>query len=59
MLFVNSFERAHRIYRAMLCRGFGGEFRTIDHFVLGRFDVLFLLVQVFVVLVIITVQVLS
>lgn len=59
MLFVNSFDRAQRIYRAMLCRGFRGEFRTIDHFVLGRSDVLFLLVQVCVALLIVTVQVLS
>ncbi len=59
MLFVNSFERAHRIYRAMLCRGFTGELRTIDHFALGRRDVLFLLAQVLFAAMIVTVQVLS
>ena len=38
MLLVRSFERSERVYQAMLCRGFRGEFFLLDHFVLRRRD---------------------
>jgi cobalt/nickel transport system permease protein len=41
MLLIRSFERSERVYRAMLCRGFRGEFFILDHFVLHRRDVYF------------------
>ena len=41
MLIVSSYERAQRIYNAMLCRGFRGKFPVIDHFSLRKSDILF------------------
>jgi len=32
MLFIRSYERAERVYVAMLCRGFDGNFRTMNEF---------------------------
>lgn len=32
MLFVKSYDRSGRIYNAMLCRGFKGQFYTLHHF---------------------------
>lgn len=40
MLLVNSFERAQRIRRAMICRGFQGKFVHIDTFRISRIDVI-------------------
>lgn len=59
MLFLNSYDRSHRIYRAMLCRGFCGELRTIDHFEINRVDLSFLLIQAIVAASIVTIQVMS
>lgn len=59
MLFLNSYDRSQRIYRAMLCRGFSGELRTIDHFALGGADLAFLILQATVAASIVTIQVMS
>jgi cobalt/nickel transport system permease protein len=40
MLLVKSFDRAERIRKAMLCRGFQGEFYLLSHFDLQKSDVL-------------------
>ena len=41
MLIVRSYERAQRIYKAMLCRGFNGNFNIISHFRLKKTDMAF------------------
>jgi len=41
MLFVSSYEKAEAIYAAMLCRGFKGQFYTMDEFVLTGRDLIF------------------
>jgi len=41
MLIVRSYERAQRIYKAMLCRGFNGNFKIISHFRLKKTDMVF------------------
>ena len=47
MLLVKSFDRAERIRKAMLCRGFHGEFYLLSHFELERIDlVMFLMMMV-------------
>jgi len=46
MLFVRSFDRAERIHKAMLCRGFKGEFKTLHHFVMRPVDALALVIFV-------------
>ncbi len=38
MLLVNSFERSVRIYDAMKCRGFNGQYYVLDHFEHKRAD---------------------
>ncbi|MEW6001162.1 MAG: cobalt ECF transporter T component CbiQ [Nitrospirota bacterium] len=48
MLIVRSYDRSQRIYRAMLCRGFGGKFRVMSHFELKRGDVLFGILMVLI-----------
>ncbi len=40
MLVLRSYERAERVYRAMLARGFRGQFPLYRHFHLSRTDVL-------------------
>lgn len=45
MLLVRSYERAARIYHAMLCRGFDGRFPVFAHFTIQRRDCLFLCVM--------------
>jgi cobalt/nickel transport system permease protein len=42
MLLVRSYERSGRIYQAMLCRGFKGDFPVYRHFSLGRSDLIHL-----------------
>lgn len=42
VLFIRTFERAERIYSAMILRGFNGEMRSIKHFRLSYVDFLFL-----------------
>jgi len=38
MLLIRSYDRSKRVYHAMLCRGFKGEYWTIDHFHLKKSD---------------------
>jgi cobalt/nickel transport system permease protein len=40
-LVVRSYRRADRVYKAMLCRGFRGEFPVYSHFSLKRKDIIF------------------
>jgi len=40
-LFLRSYERAERVYQAMLARGFDGEIRTLDELRIGRADLYF------------------
>lgn len=42
MLLVRSYDRAGRIYTAMLCRGFHGKYYTLKRFTIKRGDVLYL-----------------
>ncbi len=53
MLIVSSYERAQRIYNAMLCRGFTGKFPVIDHFSLRKSDIMFGLLMSVITLVLI------
>jgi len=43
MLLVKSWERAERVYQAMLCRGFDGKFHSLHEFSLKPGDLLFLI----------------
>ena len=45
MLLVRSYERSERIYNAMICRGFQGKFYLLDHFEIGKKDILFLVLM--------------
>jgi len=49
MLLIKSFDRADRIRKAMLCRGFHGEFYLLSHFELQKIDVFMLLGMMLVV----------
>lgn len=50
MLIVRSYERSQRIYKAMLCRGFNGNFNVMDHFKLKKIDILFCLLMLMITL---------
>ena len=39
MLLLKSYDRAERIYKAMLCRGFKGHYYILDHFSLTKVDI--------------------
>lgn len=41
MLLVRSYDRAERVYQAMLCRGFTGTYWVLDHFHWHRRDMVF------------------
>jgi len=43
VLFIRTFERAERIYHAMILRGFGGEIRSLKRFKLSYKDILFII----------------
>ncbi|ACS81258.1 cobalt ECF transporter T component CbiQ [Maridesulfovibrio salexigens] len=43
MLLVRSMDRAHRVWQAMLCRGFDGTFHTLTTFSTGKRDIALLL----------------
>jgi cobalt/nickel transport system permease protein len=45
MLLVKSFDRADRIRKAMLCRGFHGKYYLLSHFELQRMDVIMLVIM--------------
>jgi len=49
MLLVKSFDRADRIRKAMLCRGFQGEFYLLSHFDLQKSDVLTFAVMMLII----------
>ncbi|CAO0821874.1 cobalt/nickel transport system permease protein [Desulfarculales bacterium] len=44
MLLVRSYDRAERVYQAMLCRGFNGTYWVLDHFAWHKRDTWFLVV---------------
>ena len=46
MLLIRSYDRAERVFQAMLCRGFAGTFRILNHFTLTGRDVAALVVLV-------------
>lgn len=48
MLIVRSFERSHRIYNAMLCRGFKHNFPLMSHFELKKTDIAFAVIMIIV-----------
>lgn len=52
MLIVRSYERSQRIYKAMLCRGFHGNFPIISHFNLSRTDIYFSITMAFLIILI-------
>jgi cobalt/nickel transport system permease protein len=39
MLLLKSYDRAERVYKAMLCRGFKGRYHVLEHFALAPSDV--------------------
>ena len=41
MLIINSYNRSQRVFQAMLCRGFKGEFWMLEHFTLKKSDVVY------------------
>ena len=53
MLVVNSYERPQRIYNAMLCRGFKGQFPVMNHFRLRKSDLVFGLLMSLVTIVLV------
>lgn len=50
MLLVRSFDRAHRVFQAMLCRGFHGRFYSLRTFSWQRGDGIFLTVSLLALL---------
>lgn len=53
MLLVNSYERSQRLYNAMLCRGFKGQFPVMNHFRLRKSDFAFGLLMAIVTVILI------
>ena len=51
MLIVRSFDHSQRIYKAMLCRGFTGNFPIISHFALKRRDIIFGILMIFITII--------
>lgn len=49
MLLIKSFDRADRIRKAMVCRGFHGEFYLLSHFNLQKGDVLMFAVMMLII----------
>jgi cobalt/nickel transport system permease protein len=41
MLLIKSYDRAERVYRAMLCRGFSGRYYTLSQFSVKRGDIVY------------------
>ena len=56
MLLVRSYERSERVYQAMLCRGFKGDFPVYRHFHLHRRDFLYLAAMAAVILLLILLE---
>jgi len=49
MLLIRSFDRADRIRKAMICRGFHGKFYLLSHFELNRSDMVMLVFMMLVI----------
>lgn len=45
MVLVKSYDRAERVYQAMLCRGFHGTYWLLDHFHWSRRETIFLIIS--------------
>ena len=45
MMLLKSYDRSERVYDAMLCRGFKGQFWILDHFALKRVDVILFIIM--------------
>lgn len=56
MLLVRSYDRAERIHKAMLCRGFRGKYHTLSQFSVTRGDVAYFMVMVSVILGMVLIQ---
>jgi len=56
MLLVRSYDRAERIHRAMLCRGFSGKYYTLTRFSIKVGDILYLLLMLAAILGLIVLQ---
>ncbi|MFH1226636.1 MAG: cobalt ECF transporter T component CbiQ [Planctomycetota bacterium] len=54
LLFIRSYERSERIYASMLARGFDGHIRRIDNHKFRIADAIFVLIVVFLLLLIVT-----
>ena len=50
MLLVRSYDRAERIHKAMLCRGFNGRYYTLSRFSVKKGDILYLSVMLAAIL---------
>lgn len=51
MLLVRSFDHSQRIYKAMLCRSFTGNFPIMSHFALKRSDIIFGILMTFITII--------
>jgi len=56
MLLVRSYDRAERIHKAMLCRGFRGKYHTLSQFSVTRADVAYFMIMVSVILGMVLIQ---
>jgi len=56
MLLVRSYDRAERIHKAMLCRGFRGKYHTLSQFSVTRGDVAYVMIMVSVLLWMVLIQ---
>ena len=45
MMLLKSYDRSERVYNAMLCRGFKGQFWILDHFSLKRRDLILFIIM--------------
>ncbi|OEG63227.1 MAG: cobalt ECF transporter T component CbiQ [Halanaerobium sp. MDAL1] len=54
ILLIKSHERSQKVYQAMVCRGFKGNFVIIDHFKLKRNDYFFLIISALLFLIFLT-----
>jgi cobalt/nickel transport system permease protein len=50
MLLVRSYDRAERIHKAMICRGFNGKYHTLSRFSVKMGDILYLSVMLAAIL---------
>ncbi len=56
MLLVRSYDRAERIHKAMLCRGFHGKYHTLSQFSVTRGDITYCMAMVSVILGMVLIQ---